>query len=145
MTALLTDDKAAKAVSDARYRERHHEELRAKARIRARARYVANPQLENARNSAWKFANPEKVQAAQRRRRLRRYGLTEEMFAEYLDAQEGCCAFCAPPLSKDQTQIAIDHDHRTGAFRGLVHMLCNSVMGIAETDDRLVGYLAANA
>ncbi|HEY8862229.1 MAG TPA: endonuclease domain-containing protein [Candidatus Limnocylindria bacterium] len=136
------------AAAQRRYRESHREEIRARGRVRQRAFYHAMTDAERAvyqaKNDAWKAAHPELVAAAVRRRRLRKYGLTEEMFYEYLDAQEGCCGFCGSPLPEDESLIAIDHDHSTGAYRALLHMVCNRVAGFAEFDDRFVGYLAAS-
>lgn len=46
------------------------------------------------------------------------YGLTGEQYDALLDLQGGGCAVCgARPKSK---RLAVDHDHRTGAVRGLL-------------------------
>jgi hypothetical protein len=39
------------------------------------------------------------------------------------DRQRGRCALCEQPL--DTKVWVIDHDHKTGAFRGLLHAWCN--------------------
>ena len=46
--------------------------------------------------------------------------------------QEGLCAICQCPIGRDQ-KTAIDHDHRTGAIRGLLCQACNVKM--AALDD----------
>ncbi len=133
-------------------------------RAKRAARHLANRDAELARMKKWHEDHPaerrayrnayylaniererEKARRNWPRRRLRMYGLTEEMFVEYLDAQEECCAFCSQPLPKSRSLIAIDHDHATGLFRGLVHKLCNAVIGHADRDDNFVGYMAGAA
>lgn len=58
------------------------------------------------------------------------YGLTAEQYQLLLDAQGGRCAICrARPKSK---RLAVDHDHKTGAVRGLLCGRCNhDLMGSA--------------
>lgn len=58
------------------------------------------------------------------------YGLTADGYAELLKLQGGKCAICrARPISK---RLAVDHDHKTGAVRGLLCGRCNhDLMGNA--------------
>ena len=46
--------------------------------------------------------------------------------------QIGRCAICERPL-KDDRQV-IDHDHATGEVRGVVHNLCNLMLGNSRED-----------
>lgn len=51
------------------------------------------------------------------------YGLTPEQYDELLRRQGGRCAICrGRPKSK---RLAVDHDHKTGAVRGLLCSRCN--------------------
>lgn len=51
------------------------------------------------------------------------YGLTPAQYAELLRRQGGKCAICrARPKSK---RLAVDHDHKSGAVRGLLCSRCN--------------------
>lgn len=51
------------------------------------------------------------------------YGLSAEGYAELLERQGGKCAICrARPVSK---RLAVDHDHASGAVRGLLCSRCN--------------------
>lgn len=68
----------------------------------------------------------------ERRRRLRKYGLTDEQYAEMLDQQDGRCAICRT----DDYGIKgpqIDHCHDTGQVRGLLCNRCN--LGIGQLGD----------
>jgi len=73
----------------------------------------------------------EKYPAEERSRRLKaralkaRYGLTLEDYAQMIVAQNGRCAICEQPFRV----IDVDHDHSTGAVRGLLCRACN--LGIA--------------
>jgi hypothetical protein len=112
------------------------------------------------RVKAWRRANPDKF-AAQvarekakltpetRRRRLlaKRYGMTPERYAEMLAAQRGICAGCGAAAENNVYGVlAVDHDHQTGAIRGLLCNPCNTVLGLvrerAATLLALVDYLA---
>lgn len=104
----------------------------------SRRYHAANREQIAARNKAWRATNRMRLREYQL---VTKYGLTNEMFDEYLDAQEDACAFCGEQLPKDITKIAVDHDHATGEFRGLVHMLCNAVIGHAERNDNFIGYM----
>ncbi|UYL87156.1 endonuclease VII [Microbacterium phage OscarSo] len=58
------------------------------------------------------------------------YGITGDDYAALLKRQGGKCAICrARPKSK---RLAVDHDHKTGAVRGLLCSRCNhDLMGSA--------------
>jgi hypothetical protein len=87
------------------------------------------------------------VENPDKRRALKlkyKYGMTlteyDAMFAE----QGGVCAICKRPQI-DGRRLAIDHDHRTGAVRGLLCNPCNQMLG-AVGDNSLslvnaIGYL----
>ena len=62
----------------------------------------------------------------ERQRTLRRYGLTEETYAELLVLQEGVCAICRSAGSgRRSDNFVVDHDHVTGKVRGLLCHPCN--------------------
>ena len=70
-----------------------------------------------------------------RTRHLKRaYGITPERYDAEFTKQKGLCAMCGlPPDPTDlQKKLVVDHDHETGAFRGLVHGRCNSLLGYAQ-------------
>jgi hypothetical protein len=57
----------------------------------------------------------------------RKYGLTPRMVARLFEAQGGCCALC-----RQSKELVFDHDHATGAYRGLLCTACN--VGIAAVE-----------
>ena len=59
-----------------------------------------------------------------------RYGLTPESYQRLVNGQHGLCAICgADPAGK---RLCVDHDHSTGAVRGLLCKHCNYVLGHAK-------------
>ena len=53
----------------------------------------------------------------------RRYGLTIGQYDEMLERQRGVCGIChARPMGR---RLNVDHNHRTGAIRGLIRHRCN--------------------
>lgn len=72
---------------------------------------------------------------------LRRYGITLERFDEMYRAQGGRCAVCGGSDSGDSRfdTLHVDHDHETGAVRGLLCGRCNRAIGMMKDDpDRLL-------
>lgn len=60
----------------------------------------------------------------------RKFGLSEENYLIMLYQQNGKCLLCGEPIGDD---ICVDHDHKTGKVRGLLHRLCN--LGIGSLND----------
>lgn len=74
----------------------------------------------------------------------RRYGLTPDDVQAMAAAQGGACAICAGPMLRQ----TIDHDHATGAVRGLLCHRCNIGLPYVEEDgyrEAALRYLAAHA
>jgi hypothetical protein len=63
------------------------------------------------------------------------YGLTLQDFDGLLEAQRHCCAMCSLPFGAGQAfQPCVDHNHKTGAIRGLIHGVCNTRIGRFNDD-----------
>jgi hypothetical protein len=58
----------------------------------------------------------------------RKYGLTLEQYDAMLAAQGGVCAICHEARPVERT-LHVDHDHTTGAIRGLLCFTCNNALG----------------
>lgn len=81
----------------------------------------------------------ERDRTAERRRRaqiVRKYGVDPGWYDRTIADQGGCCGICRRPLS--EVKIAIDHDHSTGAVRGILCSLCNSGIGMLGDDPEIV-------
>lgn len=62
--------------------------------------------------------------------------ITPSQYMEMLINQAGLCALCGkPPFDR---RLDVDHDHRTGKIRGLIHRRCNLILGNADDDPSLL-------
>lgn len=87
-------------------------------------------------------------QRGRRNKLLSRFGITQAEYDGMLAAQGGRCAACgnvetAMGNHGDVKALAVDHDHQTGAVRGLLCQGCNITLGVLGDDpDRLVALAA---
>lgn len=74
-----------------------------------------------------------------------RYGLSPEDFNRMLDEQGGVCAICGTVDAKGRP-LHVDHDHATGAVRGLLCHQCNNGLGSFRDQvalmEKAIAYLA---
>lgn len=77
--------------------------------------------------------------------KLAQYGLTPAEYRDMLARQGGVCAICKCPEPVKGRALAVDHDHRTGAVRGLLCGSCNRGIGMlkdrADLLEAAAGYL----
>lgn len=130
-----------------------------------------DPEVKRAYRRAYYAANRERILAQQRvrsrenyqenkeryaergrRTRLRMYGLTEADYSQMLEAQGGRCAICGTTQGRRKSgdhPLYVDHDHSTGAVRGLLCQPCNSALGMLEDDPerlrRAISYLTRSS
>lgn len=78
-------------------------------------------------------------------------GVDAQRYQDMLHEQKGVCAICQQPerhrdgLSGKAKDLAVDHDHATGAVRALLCSACNTAIGLfgdsKELLTKAVGYL----
>jgi hypothetical protein len=79
---------------------------------------------------------------AKKRRKF--YGVTDAMFREMWTTQRGLCGICDSPLAGEyRNSFVVDHNHNTGAFRGLLCSKCNCGIGLLKDDPRICEAAAA--
>jgi len=61
-------------------------------------------------------------------KRCARYGITPEQLVSRYETQKGCCAICK--IKIPLMDSAIDHNHNTGEFRGVLCKKCNRALGM---------------
>jgi hypothetical protein len=80
--------------------------------------------------------------ASRRRRgeRFRKYALTELEYLALVDEQGNRCKACGDsPSAFERWGLVVDHDHETGAVRGLLCNRCNMGLGLFDDDpDKLL-------
>lgn len=70
-----------------------------------------------------------------------RYDLTAADWERMLIAQSGRCAACGEPMAHPREPV-IDHNHATGAVRGLLCLRCNAAEGFLNSDPQMARALA---
>ena len=73
--------------------------------------------------------------------RSKLYGLSLEEYTTILERQNRRCAICRQPAG--ELSLAADHDHATGAIRGLLCSRCNNGLGSFHDDPTLLQAAAA--
>ena len=74
----------------------------------------------------------------------RLYGVTREDYRTAYFRQDGLCAICGQPESTQRNLLlAVDHDHVTGRFRGLLCSHCNRAIGLLRDDPVVIKSAAA--
>ena len=64
----------------------------------------------------------------------RRYGISLKEYTEQCEAQNNLCEMCGkPPKGRSFAGVLhVDHNHETGARRGLICNRCNTALGLLE-------------
>jgi hypothetical protein len=65
----------------------------------------------------------------QEHKKYERRGITKEQYNAVLECQQGLCAICQGPPKEGQS-LAMDHNHQTNEFRGLLCKECNRALGL---------------
>lgn len=65
------------------------------------------------------------------------YNMTTSDYAQILESQNGTCAICSK-VNSDGKALVVDHDHNTGAVRGLLCRRCNTALGGFNDDCELM-------
>ena len=86
------------------------------------------PRLKD--GGSWKCVA--RIKKWERKSRLQKFGLTENEYAKMVEEQNGVCAICAGPPDTRWKKLAVDHCHETGKVRGLLCMVCNTMLGRLE-------------
>lgn len=107
--------------------QRHYQKNREAILEKRRATYLAN---KEAGTPAW------------RARHLKyTYGITYSLYTDQLARQGGVCAICRnPPTGR---VLDVDHNHTTGAVRGLLCRGCNTSLGKFKDSPELLRAAAA--
>lgn len=73
-----------------------------------------------------------------------KYSLTINELNSALEKQKGGCAICEEVLpdllvyNNRRRGYAIDHNHETGEFRGILCLNCNSMLGMAKDNSEIL-------
>lgn len=131
-------------------------------KARQKAKYLADPEKQRAKNrlyyaanrerhreykrsrraeirvkaAIWRGKNEERVRAWNRESLLSQYGLTSMEYSGMLAGQGEVCAICKRPETVRQRgkvqALAVDHNHTTGKVRALLCNNCNVLVGYSK-------------
>jgi hypothetical protein len=92
---------------------------------------------------AYQRAYRSKTPLTQKARALREsFNLSLDQYAEMLKAQGGVCAICHQPETHKRNgklkALAVDHNHKNGAIRGLLCSDCNTGIGKLKDDVKIL-------
>lgn len=73
----------------------------------------------------------------------KKYGLTEDQFQERFNLQGRACAICNKEHVCGEKAFHTDHDHVTGAIRGILCQACNKALGLAQDNPKILMSMAA--
>ena len=91
----------------------------------------AHREERKANVKAWVAENPERIRNIYLKSR---HGISAAEYNALYESQNGCCAVCGH--IPDGRRLSVDHDHATGAVRGLLCRNCNLVLG--HVKDRVI-------
>ncbi len=145
-TDVKRSAKGVRRCPDCRREAQRERRLHPETQARERAYREGRRDVFRARSRAWREANLSQARESSRaymhRRRLREdFGLTVEEYDGLVQAQGGVCGICKqPPQGR---VLVVDHDHETGAIRGLLCTACNVGIGnLGDSAERLRAALA---
>lgn len=78
-----------------------------------------------------------------------KYSLTINQLTDALNRQNGGCAICEAKLpdllvyNNRKRGYAIDHNHETGEFRGVLCLNCNSMLGMSKDSPEILDKASA--
>lgn len=78
----------------------------------------------------------EKKRRAKNAHLLKRFGITLQEYEDLLAFQNGVCFICS--AVPNVRALAVDHDHKTGAIRGLLCLYCNKYRVGNLTKDTII-------
>lgn len=117
-------------------RRRWAQNNRERVRINSRKSYRRHLKKNRERSRAY-HAKPEVRERTRWSHIKRAYGVTREQWLALFESQGrrcGCCGHDQPRGRNWHTE----HDHKTGALRGVVCTTCNTMLGAAHDDPRVL-------
>ncbi len=131
------------------YHKQYYLKNKEKLSIQNKNNYIKHKDSYKEISKSYRINNKEKiVKDRSIYKRKIRYNITQEQYITMLEEQHNCCAACNKPFhgkGGNSLAPAIDHDHKTGKIRGILHQSCNKALGLVDDDiellDKLIQYL----
>jgi hypothetical protein len=101
-----------------------------------------NKEKRRSIHKKWSDRNRDYIRKTTRAAQLKSlYGITVSKYNELLSLQNGVCAICQTPPNmngRTNTNLHVDHNHKTGSLRGLLCSRCNLSIGKFEDNPLLL-------
>jgi hypothetical protein len=94
-----------------------------------------NPEASRTATERYRKHNPDTARALHLRKT---FGITLGRYHGMLADQGGRCAICGGSEPGGRGSFHVDHDHATGAIRGLLCLRCNAMLGHARDDEAVL-------
>lgn len=98
-------------------------------------KYTANLQEEKQKLKNYYKKNKEK---AKEYYLSKTYGLEKQEYERMFEEQEGKCAICGTHHSRLNRGLFVDHCHSSEQVRGLLCQFCNTLLGMAQDDSKIL-------
>jgi phage terminase large subunit-like protein len=69
------------------------------------------------------------IERSRSRHYKKTYSISVKEYDDMVEKQQGACAICGTHQDDPPKRLYVDHDHETGAVRGLLCMHCNAGLG----------------
>lgn len=103
-------------------------------------RYGKRPKCKDHYNEEHRLWSQQNAHRIRNTNLKQNYGISLDEYEVLLAAQQGVCAICGKPEEQIHystgvpKNLAVDHDHNSGAIRGLLCGHCNNLLGAADDD-----------
>ena len=145
--AYNSENKESKAAYDKAYnaenkeaRAAHYTDNKESILAKQKVYYAENKDEMIANQKAYYAENKEKVRWTTI---MRKYGITEQKYNDMFADQDGCCAICGLHQVALNESLHVDHNHSTGAVRGLLCRSCNTGIGLLKEDPDILNKASA--
>jgi len=94
--------------------------------------YKKNKKTRAVKAKSYYQKNKHKFSKQARANKLKKYDLTFEKVEELLQNQNHVCLICNRTEPRYNRKLRLDHNHKTGKFRGFLCNNCNTGLGMFE-------------
>lgn len=120
------------------YENRRARYLKHKAHIQAHAQ---KPEVKARRQALKKIYFQENKEYFREYALKKKYGISYDEYKKIIDKNKGCCPICVVVLtfgSANKDAAVVDHNHDTGAVRGVICNKCNRGIGLMSSKENLI-------
>ena len=117
------------------YEKSWHEENRDKMRAYSKSHYQRNKEALTKKHAEHYAENKSDYAMRAKRNNLKRkYGISLELYDQLVIDQNNKCAICSADFI-GKMKPCVDHNHITGAVRGLLCRPCNLALSVVENTE----------